>query len=58
MEERLGGYELRAVRGSGSAATVYEAFDPKDTPKDYHFNWIVSERWYNSILDGMRHPRY
>ena len=32
--------------------------DTKATPKDYHFSLIVSERWYNSILDGMRHPRY
>ena len=30
----------------------------KATPKDYHFSLIVSERWYNSILDGMRRPRY
>ena len=35
-----------------------EAAERKATPKDYHFSLIVSERWYNSILDGMRRPRY
>ncbi len=29
MEQTLGGYELRSERGRGSAATVYEAFDPR-----------------------------